>query len=98
MRSVWTYIVIYFLTVFDSSATYSGIKCGFISEANPLMELLISRFHFNSYAVTLAGLAIALFFIYRVRAKVKWIPEAMLLVLAVKVSVMLMHLYWIAGV
>lgn len=95
MRSVWTYIVIYFLTVFDICATYSGMKYGFISEANPLMEFLISRYHLFSYAVILAGLAIALYFFYRVRAKVKWISEAMLLILAVKVSVALLHLYWI---
>ncbi|NJD01614.1 MAG: hypothetical protein FIA99_03205 [Ruminiclostridium sp.] len=98
MHSRRIFIIIYVLTVIDFVFTYAGLQYGFISEANPFMAFLLPKFKLLTFAGVLAGVASALYFIYRVRARVKWLPGAMVLILAVKASVILLHLQWILNI
>ena len=92
------FVAIYILTIIDVVCTVAGLKAGFITEANPLMQNFIESVPVIAGAFVLVGVAALLYLIYRFRHKVKWLPYALAGVVAVKVVIMGMHIGWITQV
>ncbi len=95
MRSRWIFITIFILTALDVVFTHLGLQSGIICEANPLMGFLIEKCRIFAYVMILFFVAAALYFLYRAQVRVRWLQRALTILLAVKASVILLHLQWI---
>lgn len=91
------FISIYILTMLDAICTSIGVTGGVIEEGNPLVQSAMMLHPVITGAAVCAAIGLVLYGIWKVRDKVKWLPYALGLVLAVKVGIMGMHLYWITS-
>lgn len=89
------FIAIYILTILDVVCTVTGIKTGFITEANPLMQDFIEKAPIIAGVFVLVGVTSLLCLIYRLRKKIRWLKYALTGVVAVKVIIAGMHIGWI---
>lgn len=79
----------------DVVSTYCGLKTGIIAEVNPFMGYFLEINEELACLGVLAGVGIALCLIYKFRARAKWIPSAVRLILGAKLAVILVHFQWI---
>lgn len=96
MRHKAAFVAIVLLTAFDAIATGIGVSNGYIGEGNPIANFL---FGINiPLTCVLAFLWTCGLLYWIVHQPYKWIPCSLGLILAVKVAIAWMHLYWIAHV
>jgi hypothetical protein len=98
LRKPYIYIII--LTLIDVMCTGIGINGGFITEGNPLLRGL---YQFPA----IAGIAIVILTVFflklvevveswlKIQGKGGWICPVLWVVVAIKVGVIICHLYWI---
>ncbi|SMC39447.1 DUF5658 family protein [Papillibacter cinnamivorans] len=89
------FIFILTITVMDAVCTAAGIRLGVIAEGNPLMAAPMYAAPGITAAAVCAGTAALLALIWRLRRRAPWAGAALLSVLAVKLGVVGLHLYWI---
>ncbi len=86
---------IFALTVIDVAFTVMGLKLQLIEEANPLLRSVMAcRPVWGGIALCIM-VGGALYFIYRVRNRVRWLKYVMPEVLAAKLYVLWLHISWI---
>lgn len=92
MRTV--YISVFILTVFDAIATWYGVTMGYITEGNALVRAL---FELSIPGTCLMVVVVTGLLLYWISThKYRWIPYAMMGVLAVKILIAALHVAWIS--
>lgn len=83
-------VIIFVLTIFDILMTHRGYNLGILTEANPFMVSIISRLDYCIVMILLIGAG--LYFLQRMRGKIKWLDMALWLILVVKIFIALIHI------
>lgn len=81
----------------DVLCTSIGIKLKLVSEANPILAFFINKSLLLTMMAVLLFVGGLLYFIYKVRNRIKWLPTALSLVVVVKVYVMFLHARWMVA-
>lgn len=89
---------IFAVTIIDDICTAVGIRMGFIEEANPILSDAMTNYTALSGLTIIVFVGIILYGIYKVRAKIRWLPIALSFVLFIKIYVIWMHIHWISQV
>jgi hypothetical protein len=92
MRTV--YISVFLLTVFDAIATWYGVTMGYITEGNAMIRQL---FEISIPGTCLMVVIVTGALLYWISThKYRWIPYAMMGVLAIKLLIAALHVAWIS--
>ena len=89
------FITIYILTIADISLTVTGVRMGYITEANPVLQSAMHASPILTGIVMCAVIGAVLYGLYRVRQRIRWIGYVMGGMAAVKVMVIGLHAGWI---
>ena len=89
----WIFPAIFLLTVFDAVATWYGVSCGFIGEGNGIARAMFEISIPGTCAIMVVWTGALLWFI--AKKTYRWIPYAMMVVLAAKVYIAALHLTWL---
>lgn len=86
-------LITFALTIFDAWATWFGVSSGYIQEGNVIARTLFGFSIPWTCAIIVVWTGALLWFISR--QKHRWIPYAMLVVLAAKTYIAALHLAWL---
>jgi len=95
MKNKWIYLIIWVLTFFDIALTYTGVKIGFIEEANPLWNYAYTHYPEAISIILLCAVTGLILLIYKVQHKIKWIGYGLGVLLAAKLYISFLHIHWI---
>ncbi len=82
--------------VADLVLTAWGLHLGLIEEANPIMAWLFSVSMSGALILALVVMTAALLFLHVARNRVAWVDMALRSLLAIRFSVLVLHMIWIS--
>lgn len=91
------FIIIFLLTIADAVCTAVGVSHGVINEGNVLMQTAMTSYPVLTAVAVCLIIGGILYLMWRVRKRIKWMPRALIGILAVKIGILGMHGYWIAN-
>ncbi|AOT69075.1 DUF5658 family protein [Geosporobacter ferrireducens] len=91
-------IIILCLTILDVIFTIYGLQLGMIEEANPILQPMFEKMPLWTGLGIVFFVYIQLWFLYKIRERVRWLFLGLWLLCIVKVSVITLHFNWLFSI
>lgn len=89
------FIAIYILTIADITLTAAGVRMGYITEANPVLQGMMHTCPILTGTVMCVLIGAVMYGVYRARDKIRWLRYPMGGMLVVKMAIIGLHAGWI---